>query len=156
MVPEFGATEHIRCYPAGDADALVQVVTACYEEKLRRMRLVQDRTWDRWAETHHDLFSRLLQARGLELPRPGPAFRFGMLSEMDVPLGADVADLETAVDRAAAHLYFGENGLARSVLQQANARFPCVQSLLKTLPNSDCIGDGASSSRRTSHIKALR
>jgi hypothetical protein len=50
MVPEFRDTEHMLRYPAGDAEALVRLVTACYEKKRGPSRLVQDRTWDRWAE----------------------------------------------------------------------------------------------------------
>jgi hypothetical protein len=159
MVPEFGETEHIRRYPAGDGDALVRLVTACYEEKLRRTRLVQDRTWDRWAEAHHHLFARLLEARGAALPRPGPAFRFGMLGELEVPFGAKVDDLEAAVDQAAAHLYFGEHPLARAVLEAALPRHPCVRKLLTTMhaiPAGEGGGAAPRSSRETSHIKALR
>ena len=46
LVPEFGATEDIRRYPAGDAAALVELVRTCYEEKRARSRLVENRTWD--------------------------------------------------------------------------------------------------------------
>src|SRR5262249_22924389 len=60
VVPEFADTEAIRRYPAGDAEALVGLVTACYEEKLKRTRLVQGRTWDAWAQAHHHLFGQLL------------------------------------------------------------------------------------------------
>ncbi len=49
MVPEFGKTAHVRSYPAGDFEALERVVRACFEEKVERSRLVQDRTWDHWA-----------------------------------------------------------------------------------------------------------
>jgi glycosyltransferase involved in cell wall biosynthesis len=60
MVPEFGEMEFLRRYPPGDADALVRLVTACYEEKCRPRRLVQGRTWQRWAADHDALFRRLL------------------------------------------------------------------------------------------------
>jgi hypothetical protein len=134
----------------------VRLVTSCYEEKLRRMQLVQDRTWDRWAEAHHNLFGQLLQARGLALPRPAPAFRFGMLGELEIPLAAEVDDLEAAVDQAAAHLYFGEYRFARCVLQAATQRYPCIEKLLKAIPDSDGLEDRPDSSVSRPHIKALR
>jgi glycosyltransferase involved in cell wall biosynthesis len=31
LVPEFAGTEHVRTYPAGDAQALVKLVTTCYD-----------------------------------------------------------------------------------------------------------------------------
>jgi glycosyltransferase involved in cell wall biosynthesis len=60
MVPEFGETEFLRRYPPGDAEALVRLVTTCYEEKCRPRRLVEVRTWQRWAADHDTLFRRLL------------------------------------------------------------------------------------------------
>ena len=63
MVPEFPDTELIHRYAVGDGEALVRVVTECYETKRRGSRLVEDRTWDRWAERHQELFDRLLRER---------------------------------------------------------------------------------------------
>jgi hypothetical protein len=131
MVDEFGTTEQIRRYPAGDVEALVALVTACYQEKLKRTRLVGDRTWDRWAEGHHQLFQEVLRGRGVALPEPGPAFRFGMMGEMDIPPGIDSAPLEAAVDRAAGYLYFGEERRARAVLEGLVTEYPCVRKLLE-------------------------
>jgi glycosyltransferase involved in cell wall biosynthesis len=152
MVPEFGAAEEILRYPAGDGDALVRLVTDCYEQKLRRRRLVGDRTWDHWAEAHHRLFARLLEARGAALPQPAAGFRFGMLAELDVLFGADVGELEEAVDRAAAHLYFGDYGRACSALEVALPRHPCVRKLLDTIPS----GAPGRPSQEPAHVKALR
>jgi hypothetical protein len=131
MVPEFGDSEHIVRYPAGDAEALVRVVTACYEEKRARSRLVEDRSWDRWAEGHHRVFERLLRERGQALPVPALGFRFGLLGEIDVPPGGDVRPLEEAVDRAAAHLYYGRCGAARAALEGVLPRYPFAAKLLE-------------------------
>src|SRR5260370_24073840 len=46
MVPEFGESPHIRRYPAGDGQALERLVKTCYQEKLQRSMLLQDRTWN--------------------------------------------------------------------------------------------------------------
>jgi hypothetical protein len=89
MVPELGETEHVLRYPAGDAEALVRLVTACHQEKFRRTRLVQDRTWDRWAEGHHRLFLQVLRERGMADPNPAPGFRFGTLGELEVAPGVE-------------------------------------------------------------------
>ena len=58
--------------PPGNAEALVRLVTACYEEKCRPRRLVEGRTWQRWADDHHRLFQRLLNRRGEKESRPRP------------------------------------------------------------------------------------
>ena len=133
MVPEFPDTPSIRRYPAGDADALVALVTACYEEKRQSTRLVQDRTWDDWAQAHHHLFVQLLRTRGWPVPTPALGFRFGMLGELEVPLGIDVGPLEEAVDQAARHLFWGRQQQARAILTEALPRYPLVQQLLETL-----------------------
>jgi hypothetical protein len=73
MVPEFGDTEHVLRYPTGDAEALAQLVEASYRKKLRPAALVAERSWDRWAEDHHRLFTRLLRERGATVPEPGRA-----------------------------------------------------------------------------------
>ena len=156
MVPEFAPSEQLLPYPAGDAEALTRLVTACFERKRQGAALVQDRTWDRWAEAHHHLFARLLEERGTALPRPGPAFRFGMLGELEVPPGAEVDGLEAAVDRAAAHLYFGEHRLARVALATVAPRYPCVEQLLGTFPADDEGGGRPAPPREKSHLKALR
>ena len=109
-------------------------MTACYEEKLARTRLVQDRTWDGWAQAHHHLFTQLLRSRGLAVPTPALGFRFGMLGELDVPLDVEAGPLEEAVDRAARHLFYGRYAEARSALEGALPRYPAVRQLLDTLP----------------------
>jgi glycosyltransferase involved in cell wall biosynthesis len=134
MVPEFEAGERLRLYPAGDAEALAALVTACYEEKLRGARLVRGRTWDRWAQDHHDLFAQLLRARGVAPPGPAPGFRFGMLGELDIPWGVEVRPLEEAADRAAAHLYYGRYAQARSALEGVLPHYPFAHKLLDTIP----------------------
>jgi hypothetical protein len=134
MVPEFGKTKHIHRYPAGNIEALKEVVAACYQEKLERTRMVQDRTWDRWAEAHHRLFMRLLRTRRIAEPRPAPAFRFGMLEELDIPLMIEVEPLEAVIDRAALHLFYGRYGLARSVIEEVLRQYPFIQKLLATIP----------------------
>jgi hypothetical protein len=135
MIPEFENSEHIRCYPTGDVEALVKVVRECYEEKAARRRLVQDRSWDRWAEAHHHLFQQLLQSRGIELPKPQPGFRFGMMGELDIPLGIDARPLEAAIDLTARHLYFGRYPEARAVLEEILPQYPFTEKLLDTFPN---------------------
>jgi hypothetical protein len=134
MVPEFGDTEHIRRYPTGDVAGLLELVRTCYEEKRARARLVEERTWDRWAEAHHRLFERLLRERGKEWPQPCPGFRFGMLGELEVPLGVDVEPLETAVDAMARHLYFGRYGEARAGQEAVLPRYPFAGKLLDGIP----------------------
>jgi hypothetical protein len=155
MVPEFDDRRHIRRYKAGDADALIHVVTDCYKEKLDRARLVQDRSWDRWAEAHHQLFMTLLKKRGLAPREPGPAFRFGMLGELEAPYGVDVGELETAVDRAARHLFYGRHRQAREILNEVAPKYPCVEKLLATIP-LEKLPSRQSPATGRAHIKALR
>jgi hypothetical protein len=137
MVPEFGPSEQLLLYPPGDAQALTRLVTACFERKRQGTALVQDRTWDRWAEAHHQLFKRLLRERRLDLPAPAPGFRFGLLGELEIPWGSDVGRLEAVVDQAAAHLFFGEYRLARSALEEVLAEYPFAERLLKSIPRED-------------------
>jgi hypothetical protein len=153
MVPEFPDSEHLVRYPAGDAEALVRVVTACYRKKLACARLVQGRTWDHWAEAHHHLFMRLLTERGLPAPQPAPGFRFGLLSELEIPLGIAVDQLEAAVDQVASHLFFGRYQAARLKLREALAAFPFAGKLFDVIPEE---GEGGSAARPRSHAKALR
>jgi hypothetical protein len=143
MVPEFSASGHLRLYPPGNLEALTQVVKVCYEEKHQRTRLVQERTWDHWAEAHDQLFTQLLRARGIEPPQPCAGFRFGMLGELDVPLGIDVEPLETAIDHAARHLFFGHFAQARAALEKMLPQYPFAAKLLDTFP-----GGKAKTSRR--------
>src|SRR5262249_33723671 len=124
MVPEFEPNEQILRYPVGDAAALARVVTACYHKKLEPRRLVKDRTWDRWAERHHQLFMRLLRERGMPPPEPAPGFRFGMLGELEILFGVELDPLESAVDRAAADLFYGRYGRARRALEEVLPRYP--------------------------------
>ena len=134
MVPEFAPTEHIRLYPAGDGDALVRVVTDCYRQKEARSRLVGDRSWDRWAEQHHHFFVQLMRARGLPVPTPALGFRFGMLGEIEVPVGFDAAAVQATVDQAAACLFFGRRREARSMLEDACRRYDFLEPLLGSIP----------------------
>jgi hypothetical protein len=145
MVPEFPETPSIRRYPGGDADALVKLLRECYDEKCRGRRLVADRTWDHWAERHHRLFVQLMNERGVAVPRPAPGFRFGMMGELEIPPGLDVTRLEEAVDRAAAHLYYGRYAQARSILEAIVPGFPCAGRLLQTIPDPT----GSRENRRT-------
>jgi hypothetical protein len=156
MVPEFPDTEHLLRYPAGDAEALVRIVTASYEKKQERSRLVQNRSWDRWAEHHHQLFVRLLQERGLEAPKPAPGFRFGLLDELEVPMGVEVDSLEAAVDRAAAHLFYGRYHAARAALEEVVPQYCCVRKLLETIPQeNNTVGRRRDISPRA-HVRAIR
>jgi hypothetical protein len=125
---------HIRRYPKGDAAALEQVVRGCYAEKLRCSNLVKGRTWDDWAEGHHHLFMDLLNSRGISTPNPASGFRFGMMKELDLPWDVDLGPLETTVDQAAAHLFFGRYAEARDVFAEASVAFPCLNKLLDSIP----------------------
>jgi hypothetical protein len=136
MVGELGPSEHVLCYPAGDAEALKRLATACFEKKLQRTRLVQNRTWDRWAQAHHLLFQKLLRERGLDLPKPAIGFQFALLRDLEIPWRADVERLEAAADRAAAHLFFGEYAQARSTVEAVLAQFPFARPLLKDIPEA--------------------
>jgi hypothetical protein len=136
MVGDLTPCEYIHCYRTGDAEDLVRVVTACYLQKRRSSQLVQDRTWDRWAEHHHDLFMHLLRDSGLAISQPAPGFRFGLLADLDVPLGQSATHLEEAIDRAAAHLFHGRYSQAQQILAEARRSFPCVQGLIDSLPRS--------------------
>ena len=122
-------------YPAGDADALIQLLRKCYEEKCRGHRLVADRTWDRWAASHHQLFFRLMRERGISAPQPAPGFRFGMMGELEIPPKLDVASLEETLDQAAAELYYGRYAQARRVLEKVVAEFPFAEPLIGTIPS---------------------
>jgi hypothetical protein len=137
MVPEFGDTRHIRRYPAGDAEALVQLVSQCYDEKQDRARLVKLRSWDAWAQSHHHLFMDLLTLGGQPEPEPAIGFRFGMMGELDVPFGIDVQRLENGIDSLARHLFWGQYAEARAQLQELVKTFSCAKPLLKTTPDEN-------------------
>ncbi len=136
MVPEFGASPHVRLYRPGDCESLERVVAECRREQEARTSMVADRTWDRWAEHHHRLFGRLLADRGRSLPEPvaGAGFRFGMMDELEVPASVDPEPVEGAVDAAARHLFYGRTPLAKAVLQQAARSYPFLMRLADTLP----------------------
>jgi hypothetical protein len=134
MVPELPESTLIRRYPTGDGQSLVRVVAECYRDKCRGSELVRNRTWDHWAQSHHHLFRRLLHERGIPFPEPKTGFRFGMMSELEIPPQLDVTRLEETIDRAAAHLYFGRYAQARSTLAGAMQEFPFVEKLLATFP----------------------
>jgi hypothetical protein len=96
-----------------------------------------------------------LRQRGIEPPQPAPGFRFGMLEELEIPLGIDVEPLEAAVDQAAAHLFYGEDASARAALAEVVGRYPCVRGLLESPPLADHTEvrrDGPS----MPHLRALR
>jgi glycosyltransferase involved in cell wall biosynthesis len=135
MVPEFGEMPNLRRYRTGDFESLAEVLRACYEEKAATTRLVADRTWDRWAEDHHKLFKRLLKERGIPMPEPAPGFRFGMMAELDIPPKLDVTKLETTLDSAARHLYFGRYREVRAEIEGVIREFPFAEKLLETIPN---------------------
>ncbi|MEZ6064054.1 MAG: glycosyltransferase [Planctomycetaceae bacterium] len=141
-VPELCPTERILLYPAGDAEALTQLVTDCYRKKLQHAAVVADRSWDHWAEDHHALFVRLLKNNGITMPPPGPGFRFGMMRELDlssdkgISPSQDLTDLESAIDRAAAYLYYDMTEPARAILKLAAKRYPQVDRLIATLPQT--------------------
>jgi hypothetical protein len=133
MVQEFAESKHIRRYPKGDAAALEQVVRTCYAEKLECANLVSGRTMDDWAESHHHCFMNLLKSRGLPTPTAAPGFRFGMLKELDLPWNVDLAPLESAIDRAAAHLFFGRYPESVDILAEAAETYPCLDTLLNSI-----------------------
>lgn len=141
VVPELCPSDRILLYPAGDAEALATLVTDCYRQKRKHSAAVADRSWDQWAEDHHRLFMRLLQEHGIEVPPPGPGFRFGMMRELDLasehglPPSQDLGKLEDAVDRAAAYLYFGSVNDARAILEAVATRYPQVEHLIGTIPS---------------------
>jgi hypothetical protein len=135
MIPEFSASDAILLYPTGDGDALIDLLTKCYEKKCESQSLVHDRTLDHWAESHHELFRRLLLERRIAFPEPAPGFRFGMIREIEIPATQDTSILEEIIDTAAARLYFGKYDEARSLLLNVSETFPCVQKLLNSLPS---------------------
>jgi hypothetical protein len=135
MVQEFYDTENVRMYPAGDAAALVKLVTKCYDEKIDKTRLVRLRTWDAWALGHHQLFMDLFESTRVKRLAPAVGFRFGMIDELDVPLGVDVEGLESGIDGVARHLFWGRYGEARKELEEVVKGFPCAEKLLETTPD---------------------
>jgi hypothetical protein len=156
MVPEFPETEHVLRYPAGDAEALVRLVTACYEKKRGPSRLVEGRTWDRWAEDHHQLLVRLLRERGLTVPVPAAGFRFGLLAELDIPAGTAVDGLEEVLDRAAAHLFYGRYATARAAVEEVLPQYPYARKLLDTIPQGDQAAHAPPPGPARARAKALR
>jgi glycosyltransferase involved in cell wall biosynthesis len=156
MVPEFPANEHVLRYPAGDAEALVRLVTACYERKRAPSRLVEGRTWDRWAEDHHQLFVRLLGERGVTVPEPAAGFRFGLLAELEIPAGTAVEVLEAALDRAGTHLFYGRYGAARAAVEEVVPQYPYARKLLNTIPQGDQAAHARQPAPALARAKALR
>lgn len=133
MIPEFDGSPQVLLYPVGDADALEELVVECHREKLKRGKSMQDRTWDDWARSHHELFWGLLEERGLAPPQPADGFRFGLMAEMNVPYDVDVDALEAAVDRVARILYFGGREAALRELTAARHEFACMEALMDSL-----------------------
>lgn len=134
-VPEFKGTEHIHLYPAGDPDALVTLVTRCYERKCEASRVVSDRSWNQWAADHDRFFTMLLREHGKAIPVPGPLFRFGLIEELlahcgnTLSPGTDLSALEIVVDRIAAHLYFDQLDRVFELLENESPQFPILRHL---------------------------
>ncbi len=135
MVPEFAECRQIRRYRAGDATALEQTVRDCYEEKLQASSLVACRTWDDWAEAHHRLFMSLLKSKGQSPLSPAAGFRFGWLKELDLPWDIDLEPLETAIDQASRHTFYGRYIEAKNTLSEVSSQHPCVSKLIGSLPD---------------------
>lgn len=139
MVPEFVECYRIHLYPTGDVEALSRLVEVCYQRKLAYTNSVANRSWDQWAIDHHNLFTRLLEKRGVALPLPGPRFRFGMMTELLTTAGTgispsmDLSDLEATIDQAAAFLYYGSSRDAIQLLENTAHQFPFVSLLTDTL-----------------------
>jgi hypothetical protein len=136
VVPEFAGADGVLLYPAGDADALVALVTRCYEEKRRLSSVVRGRTWDDWAEAHDRVFMRLFRERGVDSPRPGPGFRYGMMREINVPTTVDAGPLEAAVDRVAAYLFYGRTTDVSAEMSRAVGQYPCLNPLMRDIPST--------------------
>jgi hypothetical protein len=156
IVPEFDDTEYILRYPAGDAEALANVVADCYRKKLRSVALVQDRTWDRWAEAHDQLFTVLLRKRGIAVPEPAAGFRFGLLSELQLPEGVHLAPLEDSLDQCSSHLYYGRYRQAHAVLANVVSQYPFAAPLLASIPEQEISARDERRGDHQAHPKALR
>ena len=133
IVPEIADDSAVLRYRTGDVESLLAVVHGCLARKRQIGQLVEGRSWDQWASDHDELFRRLLAERGIDLPEPAPDFRFGLLDEVEIPLGVNTTRLEEIVDRAARHLYFGESYAADAVLTEALSEFPCLDPLRSSL-----------------------
>ena len=139
IVPEFADCHRIHLYPTGDAAALTRLVTLCFQRKAAYTQSVADRGWDQWAIDHHELFTRLLAERGVNLPKPGREFRFGMMNELlsmagtEIPPSMDISEMETIVDQASAFLYYGYAQAACDLLENIATQFPFVRHLISTL-----------------------
>ena len=81
----------------------------------------------------------LLAERGVNLPKPGREFRFGMMNELlsmagtEIPPSMDISELETIVDQASAFLYYGYAQAACDLLENIATQFPFVRHLISTL-----------------------
>lgn len=129
LVPELGDTASVFRYPVGNGTALERLVAERYAAKCGGANLVRDRTWDAWAADHDALFRRLLAARGVSVPIPGPGFRFGLAAELGLPPGAVTAELEATLDHAARWLFWGDPVRARAVA----AAQPAARALIDAL-----------------------
>jgi glycosyltransferase involved in cell wall biosynthesis len=134
IVPEFADSDQISLYPAGNFEALERIVLACYLKKSQCSQLVANRTWDDWAQAHHELFMDLLTKRGYSLPAPAPGFRFGLMGQLDLPWDTDLEPLENVVDQASAHLFYGRHSQARETLAAIVPKYECVRHLLQSFP----------------------
>ena len=156
IVPELGPNDHVRLYPAGNGEALGRLVSECYREKLSCSQLVEDRTWDRWAEAHHHLFVRLMRERGLALPEPAVGFRFGMMRELELPYEENVEQLEGIIDRAARHLYFGRYREAAGVLGEIDPQVVGLEKLVESTLAAERTGHAGKAAHERNHPRALR
>lgn len=134
IVPEIAEHPAVHRYRTGDGESLLAVVRKCHSQKQQIAKLVEHRSWDQWAKDHDTLFRRLLHERGIDLPKPAPGFRFGLVDELEIPPGVDGARVEAIVDQAARHLYFGRSSEANSVLSEGAVEFPFLETLRRSIP----------------------
>ena len=69
-------------YPAGDYDALIEVLKPLYHAKVNAKMAATDWTWEAWGKAHWDIFNRLIQ--GLTQPQAAPQAR--RVKDKTVPL----------------------------------------------------------------------
>lgn len=60
-------------YPAGDYDALIEMLRALYHTKVNVKMAATDWTWEAWGKAHWDIFNRLIP--GLAQPQAAPQAR---------------------------------------------------------------------------------
>jgi glycosyltransferase involved in cell wall biosynthesis len=130
MIPEFEDSRYICRYRTGDPVDLERLVCECFAKKRESSRLVNGRSWDDWAAGHHMLFMNLLKSRGRTPLVPSPGFRFGLIDELELPWNVEIEPLETIIDQASAHLFYGRYHDARRTLADAMEKYPYIDRLL--------------------------